>query len=80
MTTFGGQKYYISFTDDWSCWMTVYLLREKSESFEAYKAFVAWVEIHLSSGEYLSIEFSAFLDGKGTEQCQENGCSLIIYN
>lgn len=39
---------------------------------------MAWVEIHLSKkikvlhtdrgGEYLSIKFSAFLDGKGTER------------
>jgi hypothetical protein len=76
--TFGGRRYYISFTDDWSGWMTVYLLQQKSDSFDVYKAFVAWVETHLSKkikvlymdrgGEYLSIEFTAFLDGKGTEQ------------
>jgi hypothetical protein len=77
-TTFGSQRYYISFTDDWSRWTTVYLLQQKSDSFDAYKAFVAWVETHLSKkikvlhtdrgGEYLSIEFTASLDGKGTEQ------------
>jgi hypothetical protein len=39
--TFGGRLYYISFTDDWSRWMTIYLLTNKSDAFDAYKTFIA---------------------------------------
>jgi hypothetical protein len=46
--TFGGQRYYISFTDDWSRWTTVCLLRQKSKAFRAYKDFAAWVLTQLN--------------------------------
>ena len=75
--TFGGQLYYISFTDDWSRWTTIYLLANKSDTFDAYKTFVAWVETQFMKkikilhsdpgGEYLSEEFTSFLNKKGTE-------------
>jgi hypothetical protein len=74
--TFGGRRYYISFTDDWSRWMTVCLLRQKSEAFRAYKDFTAWVLTQLDrhikclhadhGGEYLNEAFITFLDEKGT--------------
>ena len=77
--TFGGRRYYyISFTDDWSRWTTVCLLRQKSQVFWAYKDFAAWVSTQLNKpikslhadrgSEYLSEAFITFLDEKGTER------------
>src|SRR6266704_353761 len=31
--TIAGQTYFISFTDDWSRWMTIYLMHTKDEAF-----------------------------------------------
>jgi hypothetical protein len=47
--TLGGQKYFVSFTDDHSRWLTVYLLETK-DVFKAYKSFEAWVATHLNVG------------------------------
>jgi hypothetical protein len=76
IATFGGRRYYISFTDNWSRWTTVCLLRQKSETFQAYKDFATWVStqldrpikcLHADRGsKYLSEAFIAFLDEKGT--------------
>ena len=78
IATFGGWCYYISFTDDWSRWTMVCLLRQKSEAFQAYKDFTAWVLTQLDrhikclhvdcGGEYLNKAFITFLDKKGTAQ------------
>ena len=56
----------------------IYLLTNKSNAFDAYKTFVAWVETQLMKkikilhsdrgGEYLSKEFTSFLNKKGTER------------
>jgi hypothetical protein len=72
----GGRKYYVSFTDDAIRWTTIFLLRQKSDTFDAYKSFTAWVKTQFSidikclhcdrAGEYLSMEFLAFLDKNGT--------------
>ena len=35
----GGYKYFITFTDDFSRYGYVYLMRHKSESFEMFKSF-----------------------------------------
>jgi hypothetical protein len=74
----GGWHYYVSFTDDWSRWTVVCLLRQKSEAFKAFKDFYAWVLTQLEKrvkclhmdrgGEYLSDAFISFLDKKGIEQ------------
>ena len=76
--TFGSRIYYISFMDDWSQWTTVYLLTNKSDAFNTYKSFVAWVETQMEKkikvlhsdhgGEDMSEEFTTFLDRKGTER------------
>jgi len=76
--TFGGRKYYVSFTDDWSRWTSVYLLKSKAETFESYKLYEAWVATQIGraikclhsdrGGEYLSDEFIEHLDRKGTER------------
>ena len=41
----GGHKYFITFIDDYSCYGFVKLIREKSGSLEAFKAFKAKVEL-----------------------------------
>lgn len=40
-----GQKYYITFTDDYLHWTHVKFLSVKSEVFGAYKTFKAWCEM-----------------------------------
>ena len=42
----GGRRYYISYTDNKTRETTLYLLREKSETFETYKRYKAWVRNH----------------------------------
>ncbi|KAF9810048.1 hypothetical protein IEO21_07130 [Rhodonia placenta] len=42
IATLGARKYYISFTDDKTRYSALYLLRLKSEAFDAFKAFEAW--------------------------------------
>ena len=63
----GGYKYFITFTDDFSRYDYVYLMRHKSESFEMFKSFQNEVQNQLGKtikalrsdrgGEYLSQEF-----------------------
>ncbi|TFY51058.1 hypothetical protein EVJ58_g10760 [Rhodofomes roseus] len=75
IATLGGRKHYISFTDDKTRFSALYLLRLKSEAFEAFKAFEAWLENHHGKrvkylntdrgGEYLSDEFKAHLEARG---------------
>ena len=43
----GGYEYFISFTDDYSRYGYVYLMRWKSEAFEKFKEFRADVENQL---------------------------------
>jgi hypothetical protein len=76
--TLGSWYYYVSFTDDWNCWTTAYLMYTKSEVFECYKSFATWVKTQLGvkikclhsdrGGEYLSHEFINFLDQRGMER------------
>nr|AAS01945.1 putative polyprotein [Oryza sativa Japonica Group] len=66
-TARGGFGYFITFTDDFSKYGYVYLMRHKSESFEKFKEFQNEVQNHLGKtikylrsdrgGEYLSLEF-----------------------
>lgn len=77
VATLGGRKYYITFTDDKSRFTVLYLLRKKSEMFESFQAFEAWLENHLRArvkflntdrgGEYLSEEFKTHLEQRGIE-------------
>ena len=43
----GGYKYFITFTDDYSRFVYVYLMKRKSEAFEKFKEFRAEVENQL---------------------------------
>lgn len=73
----GGKKYIISFIDDFTRYNSLYLLRTKSESFNAFLHFQKWVEsntgfkiLKLKSdrgGEYLSSKFLAHLHEKAVD-------------
>jgi hypothetical protein len=73
----GGKKYYVTFTDDYSCYMHTQSLHTKDETFVAYKAFAAWAKMqhgvnirHLRSdcgGKFTSNKFDTFLKEQGTE-------------
>ena len=66
-----GFHYFITFTDDYSRYGYVHLMRYKSESFERFKEFKAKVENQIGrhikafhsdrGGEYMSTEFELFL-------------------
>ena len=45
--SFGGEKYFITFIDDFSCYGYVYLLNEKSQAVNALEVFVKEVERQL---------------------------------
>ena len=67
----GGYLYFITFTDDYSRYGYVYLMRHKSESFEKFKDFRQEVQNQLGKsikilrsdrgGEYLNSEFGEYL-------------------
>ena len=71
----GGYEYFITFTDDYSRYGYVYLMRRKSKSFEKFKEFKAeaeWkLDKHIKSlrsdwgGKYLSGEFKDYLTQEG---------------
>ncbi|GJY55808.1 retrotransposon protein, putative, ty1-copia subclass [Tanacetum coccineum] len=67
-----GASYFLTFTDDFSHYRYVYLLKHKHEVFETFKVFKAKVELQLGKkikalrsdrgGEYLSQEFKDYLN------------------
>jgi hypothetical protein len=69
--TRNGDRYFIMFTDDYSRYGYVYLMRHKSESIEKFKEFRTEVENQLNKiikalrldreGKYLSYEFTMYL-------------------
>ncbi|MCR2847896.1 DDE-type integrase/transposase/recombinase [Weizmannia coagulans] len=71
----GGYQYFITFTDDFSRYGYVYLMKHKSESFEMFKTFQNEVQNQLGKmikslrsdrgGEYLSHEFNDHLKNCG---------------
>ena len=74
-TARGGFQYFITFTDDFSRYGYVYLMRHKSETFEKFKEFQSEVENQRGKkikalrsdrgGEYLSHKFSNHLKSCG---------------
>lgn len=78
VATLGGRKYYVTFTDDKTRLTYLHLLRQKSETFDAYKQFEAWCDRQLAvkikvlhsdrGGEYLGKEFVLYLKTSGTTQ------------
>lgn len=75
--TIGKRRYYTSFTDNATRWTELYLLRQKSETFTAYKCFEAMLKVQdnkpikaLQSdrgSEYLSTAFLDHLAAQGTK-------------
>ena len=75
----GGRKYYVTFTDDHTCYTCLSLLCTKDEAFDVYKTYTAWAQTQHSvqikrlrsdrGGEYTGKEFSTFLKEQGTERC-----------
>lgn len=73
--SFGGSRYFLLFTDDFSRMSWVYFLKLKSETFESFKIFKALVEKQSGrsikalrtdrGGEFLSNEFIDFCDKSG---------------
>ena len=71
----GGYEYFITFTDDYSRYGYVYLMRRKSEAFEKFKEFRAEVENQLGKnlkairsdcgGKYLLGDFKDYLTQNG---------------
>ena len=67
----GGYIYFLTFTDDWSRYGYIYLMKHKSETFEKFKEFQSDVENHhkkkikfvRSDGgdKYLSYDFGLHL-------------------
>lgn len=76
--TLGGNRYFVTFIDDFSrmCW--VYFLRSKSEVFSMSKKFKSMVEVQYGhfvkkmitdiGGEFTSNEFNAFREVLGMER------------
>ncbi len=74
--TINRKEYFVSFTDDYSRFTVVYLIRNKSDTFESYLEFEAWLftqfgfrikKLHSDrGGEYLSHEFTQHLARCGT--------------
>ena len=64
-------RYFLTFTDDLSRYVYIYLMKHKSETFEKFKEFQSEVENHRNKkikflrsdhgGEYLSYEFGLHL-------------------
>ena len=75
--THQGYRYWVTFIDDFPCFMAVYLLKRKSETFAAFKQFKAWAEnvnghrlgcLRDDKGsEYMSREFEAFCIDHGIQ-------------
>ena len=71
----GGSEYFITFTDDYSRYSYVYLMRRKSETFEKFKEFRAEIKNqfgkHIKAirfnrgGEYLLGDFKDYLTQSG---------------
>src|SRR6202522_2828228 len=76
--TMGGREYYSLFTDDHSRYTQLYLQHLKSETFDSYKRFEAFLlrqkGVHIKKlhtdrgGKYLSAKFSTHLADVGTIQ------------
>lgn len=71
----GGAAYFITFIDDYSRYITVYVLKNKSDAFEVFKQYMALVEKQTGSKikrlrsdngrEYVNKQFDDFLKKHG---------------
>lgn len=70
-----GQKYFVTFIDDYSNFCAVYLLKGKNEVLDKFREFVSMCEVKFNSkiaklrcdngGEYISKDFKSFCKEKG---------------
>ncbi|GJS42588.1 retrotransposon protein, putative, ty1-copia subclass [Tanacetum coccineum] len=82
-----GASYFIIFTDDYSCYGYVYLLKHKHEVFETFKVFKNKVENQLGKtiktlrsdrgGEYISQEFKDYLKAYGIDYALESATRIL---
>ena len=63
VSTQTGYKYWMTFIDDMSRFRRIYLLRKKSEAFDAFKLYHAWAE------KQTGRKLKALRDDKGGEYC-----------
>ena len=78
ISSLGGRRYYITFTDDHTRYTYVDVLHTKDQALEAYKAFSSWARTQHNAkikllrsdrgGEYTGHEFTKFLQQEGTER------------
>jgi hypothetical protein len=76
-STIGGCKYYVTFTDNYSRYTSIELLKSKDETLNAYKNFTMWAQTQHSvkikslrsdrGGEYTGGDFTKFLQEQGME-------------
>ncbi|KAI3822076.1 hypothetical protein L1987_09657 [Smallanthus sonchifolius] len=76
VSTKGGSRYYVSFIYDYTRYTWVYLMKRRSEFFDIYKTFRAYVQMQHSTvikcfrrdlgGEYTSNDFTQLLTSDGT--------------
>jgi hypothetical protein len=75
VATSSGYRYWVTFIDDWSRYGWIYLLKCKSDMFEAFKAFKVFVELQFSAlikclhndkgGKYIGHLWDAFFAQTG---------------
>src|SRR6267142_5367897 len=73
----GGRRYYVTFTDDHSCYSSLTMLHTKDKMLEVYKAYATWMYTQHSvrikqlwsdrGGEYTGNECTKFLMEQGME-------------
>lgn len=76
-TTIDGNRYFVTFIDEFTHYTVVYLLRHKSDVFKMFKDFLAKSEAHFNlklahlncdnGREYLSNEFKSFCADRGIQ-------------
>ena len=74
----GGARYFVTFIDDKSRWLTVYPLHRKSDCFDSFQRFLRIAETQTGcklrqlrsdgGGEFFSNDFTSFLDSKGIKR------------
>ena len=74
----GGRRYYVTFTDDYSRFTRLEVLRTKDEALDAYKSYAAWARTQHGArikslrsdrgGEFTGHQFTNFLRDQGTER------------
>ena len=78
VASLGGSIYYVTFIDDFSSYVTIYMMKQKSEVFEKWVEFVAMAENHCgkrvknvradNGGEYIGESFVNFCKERGIQR------------